>query len=71
MVSMNNPEILSPSTDFALRFVLICGNFETPQMTIASVFKTAFIFDASILYMNRFCFIYFVSLELANVSFYG
>ena len=71
MVSMNNPEILSPSTDFALRLVLICGNFETPQMTIASVFKTAFIFDASILYMNRFCFIYFVSLELANVSFYG
>ena len=40
--------MLSPSTDFALRLVRICGNLDTPQITIARVFKTAFILEASI-----------------------
>ena len=72
IVSINNPEMLSPSTDFAFRFVLICGNFDTPQMTIASVFKTAFIFEASILYINLSNSIHFIIfVELADVTFSG
>ena len=59
--------MLSPSTDFALRLVRICGNLDTPQMTIARVFKTAFILDASIVKKCLFVLIHsnlFVALTM-------
>ena len=48
IVSMNSPEILSPAVDFAFRFVRICGNFETPHIKMAMVFRIGLIFDTSI-----------------------
>ena len=62
--------MLSPSTDFALRLVRICGNLDTPQITIARVFKTAFILEASIVKKCLFVLIQFNLFDAPKMLFF-